>query len=59
MFCGIDSIVWNISHIQTECGEYFEKMWRKNARVTMEFKVSKRHNLRPTLSTDMVQRILQ
>ena len=25
MFCGIDIIMWNISHIQTKCGEYFAK----------------------------------
>ena len=31
----------------------------KSVRVTMEFKVSKRHILRPTLSTDMVQRVLR
>jgi hypothetical protein len=32
---------------------------KKNLRLTMEFKVPKRHILRPTLSTYMVQRILQ
>ena len=31
----------------------------KNVKVTMEFKVPKRHILRPTLSIDMVQRLLQ
>ena len=31
----------------------------KNVRVTMEFKVPKRHVLRPTLSTDMVQQVLR
>jgi hypothetical protein len=31
----------------------------KNVRVTMEFEVPKRHILRPTLSTHMVQRVLQ
>ena len=31
----------------------------KNVRVTMKFKVPKRHILRPTLSTDMVQRVLR
>jgi hypothetical protein len=23
ILCGTDIILWNISHIQTECGEYF------------------------------------
>jgi hypothetical protein len=31
----------------------------KNVRVTMEFKVLKRHILRPILSTDMVQQVLR
>ena len=31
----------------------------KNVRVTMEFEVPKRHVLRPTLSTDMIQRVLR
>ena len=31
----------------------------KNVKVTMKFEVHKRHILRPTLSTDMVQRVLQ
>jgi hypothetical protein len=30
----------------------------KNVRVTVEFKVPKRHILRPTLSTNMVLRVL-
>ena len=31
----------------------------KNVKVTMEFEAPKRHILRPTLSTDMVQRVLR
>ena len=31
----------------------------KHVRVTMEFEVPKRHVLRPTLSTDMIQRVLR
>ena len=31
----------------------------KNVRVTMDFEVPYRHNLRPTLSTNMVQLVLR
>ena len=31
----------------------------RNVRVTMEVEVLKRHNLRPTVSSGMVQRVLQ
>jgi hypothetical protein len=34
--------------------DHFGLHQRKNVRVTMEFKVPKRHFLRPTLSVDMV-----
>ena len=39
--------------------DYFGSHQGKNVRVTMEFKVPKRHILRPTLSIDMVQHVLQ
>ena len=37
--------------------DYFDLHWGKLVRVTMKFEVPKRHILRPTLSTDMVQQI--
>ena len=39
--------------------DHFSLHQGKNVGVTMEFEVPKRHILRPTLSTDMVQRVLQ
>ena len=39
--------------------EHFGLHQGKNVKVTMEFKVPKRHLLGPTLSTDIVQRVLR
>ena len=38
---------------------HFSSYQGKNVRVTMEFQVPKRHISRPTLSIDMVQRVLR
>ena len=38
--------------------DHFGLYQGKNDRVTVEFEVPKGHLLRPTLSTDMVQRVL-
>ena len=45
---------WLLNSFQDDFGLHQEK----NVRVTMEFQAPKRHNLRPTLSIDMVQMIL-
>jgi hypothetical protein len=39
--------------------DYFSLRQGRNVGVTMEFEVPKRHILWPTLSTDMVQRVLR
>ena len=39
--------------------DHFRLHQGKNVRVTMKFEVPKRHSLRPTLSIDMVQRVLR
>ena len=41
------------------CPETTSVYTQENVRVTMEFEVPKIHILRPTISTDMVQRVLQ
>ena len=39
--------------------DHFGLHQRENSRVTMEVEVPDKHVIRPTLSTDMVQRVLQ
>ena len=39
--------------------DHFGLHRRKQVKVTMEFEVPKRHILRPTFTTDMVQQVLQ
>ena len=39
--------------------DHFRLHQGKNVKVTMEFKVPKKHILGPTLSTNMVQRVLR
>ena len=47
---------WLLNSSQNHFGLHQGK---KNVRVAKEFKVPKRHLLKPTLSTDMVQYVLQ
>ena len=49
----------NFDWLLNSSWDHFGLHQGKNVKVTMEFEVPKRHILRPTLSTDMVQQILQ
>ena len=51
--CKICDLLLNLSW------DHFNLHQGKKVRVTMEFEVPKRHVLRPTLSTDMIQRVLR
>jgi hypothetical protein len=51
--------MWNLWLVVELVQDHFGLHQGKNGRVTMEFKVPKRHIWRPTSSTDMVQRVLQ